>query len=276
MLGVSERFACRVTGQHRATQRHEPTAATPDDPDAALRGWLRAYAEKHPRRGFRPAYHDARGEGWHVNHKKIQRLWREEGLRVPQRRKRKRHGTSTAPLAVTADAPDRVWAVDFQFDVTTDGRPIKIVSIIDEHTRECLGGMVERSITGGHLIDELDRVASQRGTYPTVLRCDNGPELACGAMADWASGQVGLHFIPPGEPWRNGYVESFNSRLRDECLNINSFWSLAQARVVISNWKHQYNHHRRHSALGYRTPAEYAAACRHTHTQVPASSTALQ
>jgi transposase InsO family protein len=102
------------------------------------------------------------------------------------------------------------------------GRPIKIVSIIDQHTRECLGGMVERSITGEHLISDLDRLAAKRGTYPAVLRCDNGPELACSAMADWAAGQVGLHFIPPSEPWRNGYVESFNSRIRDECLNLNT------------------------------------------------------
>ncbi|OCB22688.1 integrase [Mycobacterium intracellulare subsp. yongonense] len=249
MLGVSERFACRVTGQHRATQRHAAVSATPEDPDAALRTWLRQYAKDHPRRGFRPAYHDARAEGWAVNHKKVQRLWREEGLRVPQRRRRKRHGSSTAPATVVADAPNRVWAVDFQFDCTTDGRPIKIVSIIDEHTRECLGGMVERSITGEHLIAQLDRLAAERGTYPAVLRCDNGPELACSAMADWAAGQVGLHFIPPGEPWRNGYVESFNSRIRDECLNINSFWSMAQARVVISDWKHEYNHHRRFLGL---------------------------
>ena len=204
MLGVSERFACRVTGQHRATQRHEPAAKTPEDPDAALRAWLRQYAKNHPRRGFRPAYHDARGEGWIVNHKKIQRLWREEGLRVPQRRRRKRHGTSTAPDPVIADAPNRVWAVDFQFDVTTNGRPIKIVSIIDEHTRECLGGMVERSITGEHLIAELDRLAGERGTYPAILRCDNGPELTCGAMADWAAGQVGLHFIPPASRGETG------------------------------------------------------------------------
>ncbi len=107
------------------------------------------------------------------------------------------------------------------------------------------------------------RRGGERGCYPTVLRCDNGPELACGAMADWAAGQVGLHFIPPGEPWRNGYIESFNSRIRDECLNINSFWSLAQARVVISDWKHDYNHHRRHSSLGYQPPARYAATCTH-------------
>ena len=163
--------------------------------------------------------------------------------------------------AVTADAANRVWAVDFQFDSTTDGRPIKIVSISDEHTRECLGGRVERSITAEHLVDELDRLAGQRGTYPTVLWCDNGPELACSATAEPVAGQVGLHFIPPGEPWRNGHVESFNSRIRDECLNINSFWSLAHAQVVISDWKHDYNDHRRHSALGYQPPARYAAAC---------------
>jgi len=261
VMGVSERFACRVTGQNRSTQRRPPTSMTPADPDAALRAWLRQWAKDHPRRGFRNAYHDARGEGWHVNHKKIQRLWREEGLRVPQRRRRKRLGASTANPP-KADAPNRVWAVDFQFDATTDGRPIKIASIVDEHTRECLGGLVERNITGDALIDELDRIAQQRG-YPAVLRCDNGPELACQAMAEWAGERVGLSFIPPGEPWRNGYVESFNSRVRDECLNTNIFWSLAHARVVISDWKEDYNHRRRHSSLGYQAPAVYAAACTH-------------
>jgi putative transposase len=107
-----------------------------------------------------------------------------------------------------------VWAVDFQFDLTTDGRPIKIVSIVDEHTRECLGGLVERSITGEDLIDELDRLASQRGTYLTVLHCDNGPELACAAIADSAAGQVGLHFIPPGEPWRNSSDQRLEIRFQ--------------------------------------------------------------
>ena len=154
---------------------------------------------------------------------------------MPQRRRRKRTGTSTTANPPIADAPNKVWAVDFQFDATTDARPIKIASIVDEHTRECLGGLVERNITGDDLIDELDRIAAQRG-YPAVLRCDNGPELACAAMADWARERLGLAFIPPGEPWRNGYVESFNSRFRDECLNINSFWSLAQARVVITEY----------------------------------------
>ena len=260
-MGVSQRFACRVTGQHRATQRREPAPTTPADPDAALRAWLREWAADHPRRGFRNAYWDARADGWAANHKKVQRLWREEGLRVPQHRRRKRAGTSTV-LQPVADVPNRVWAVDFQFDSTTDGRPVKIVSIIDEHTRECLGGLVDRSITGDRLIDELDHLALQRG-YPAVLRCDNGPELACEAMADWATGRVGLAFIPPGQPWRNGYVESFNGRVRDECLNINSFWSLAHARVVITDWKDDYNHRRRHSSLGYQAPADYAAACTH-------------
>ena len=262
VMGLSERFACRVVGQQRSTQRREPTSTTPADPDAALRTWLRAWAKAHPRRGFRNAHADAVGEGWTVNHKKIQRLWREEGLRVPQRRRRKRLGASTTPPPPKADAPNRVWAVDFQFDSTTDGRPIKLVSIIDEHTRECLSNLVDRSVTGDVLIDELDRLAMLRG-YPAVLRCDNGPELACEAMADWAGERVGLSFIPPGEPWRNGYVESFNSRVRDECLNINIFWSLAQARVVISDWKDDYNHRRRHSSLGYLAPAVYAAACTH-------------
>jgi putative transposase len=129
VMGLSERLACRVTGQHRSTQRHQPANATPADPDAALRQWLRDYAKAHPRWGHRRAYHDARGEGWHVNHKKVQRLWRQEGLRVPQRRRRKRLGSSTAPDTPIADAPNRVWAVDFQFDSTNDGRQVAAVAV---------------------------------------------------------------------------------------------------------------------------------------------------
>jgi len=260
-MGVSQRFACRATGQARSTQRTTARDQTPADPDAELRAWLRGFAKTHPRQGHRRAYHEVRAEGWAVNHKRVQRLWREEGLRVPQRRRRKRVGVSTLNPPV-ADAPNKVWAVDFQFDATTDGRPIKIVSVIDEHTRECLGGLVERNVNADTLIDQLDRIAGQRG-YPAALRCDNGPELACAAMADWAGDRVGLAFIPPGEPWRNGYVESFNGKVRDECLNINVFWSLLHAKVVISDWKDDYNHHRRHSSLGYQAPAAYAAACTH-------------
>jgi len=155
-----------------------------------------------------------------------------------------------------------VWAVDFQFNADETGRTIKIASTVDEHTRECLGGIVARSITGVDLTTHLDAIAAQRG-LPQVQRCDNGPELISKAMADWAGEVTGLLYIPPGSPWRNGYVESFNSRIRDECLNIISFWSLAHAQVIISDWKKEYNTIRPHSALGYRTPAEYAEPCVH-------------
>jgi putative transposase len=186
VMSVSERFACRVTGQHRTTQRHRPASQTPGDPDAALREWLRQWAKEHPRWGFRRAYHAARAHGWYVNHKRLQRLWREEGLRVPQRRRRKRVGASTTTGIAAADAPNRVWAVDFQFDATTDGRPVKIVSMVDEHTRECLGGLVERSITADDLIDELDQLAAHRG-YPLCCVVTTGPSWPA---RRWPTGPV--------------------------------------------------------------------------------------
>ncbi|WP_115166265.1 IS3 family transposase [Micrococcus luteus] len=260
-LRVSERMACRLVGLSRSAYRRPLKGDTVADPDRALREWLRAWAKDHPRYGYRRAYHDARAEGWVVNHKKIQRLWRDEGLRVPQRRRRKRVGSSTVD-APTADAPNVVWAVDFQFDADEHGRPIKICSIVDEHTRECIGDLVERSITADRLTAHLGDLVAARGA-PAVLRSDNGPEFISEAMADWAGTRTGLSYIPPGSPWRNGYVESFNSRIRDECLNINSFYSLLHAQVIIGDWKDEYNHHRRHSSLGYLTPAEYARQCTH-------------
>ncbi|TDS82077.1 transposase InsO family protein [Nesterenkonia aurantiaca] len=256
---VSERMACRLAGLSRSAYRRPLKGDAAADPDSALRGWLRAYAKKHPRWGYRRAYHDARNEGWTVNHKRIQRLWREEGLRVPQRRRRKRLGSSTID-APTATAANTVWAADFQFDADEQGQAIKICSIIDEYTRECIGGLVERSITADRLTDHLEDLVAARGA-PRVFRSDNGPEFISDAMADWASTRTGLFYIPPGTPWNNGYVESFNSRLRDECLNINSFYSLLHARVVIGDWKREYNHARPHSSLGYLTPAEYARQC---------------
>ncbi|MBN9174561.1 MAG: IS3 family transposase [Microbacterium sp.] len=260
-LRVSERMACRLVGLSRSAYRRPLKGDTVADPDRAFREWLRAWAKDHPRYGYRRAYHDARAEGWVVNHKKIQRLWRDEGLRVPQRRRRKRVGSSTVD-APTADAPNVVWAVDFQFDADEHGRPIKICSIVDEHTRECIGGLVERSITADRLTAHLEDLVAARGA-PAVLRSDNGPEFISEAMADWAGTRTGLSYIPPGSPWRNGYVESFNSRIRDECLNINSFYSLLHAQVIIGDWKDEYNHHRRHSSLGYLPPAEYARQCTH-------------
>ncbi|MGO3066885.1 MAG: IS3 family transposase [Brevibacterium linens] len=260
-LRVSERMACRLVGLSRSAYRRPLKGDTVADPDRALRDWLRVWAKNHPRYGYRRAYHDARAEGWVVNHKKIQRLWRDEGLRVPQRRRRKRVGSSTVDPP-TADAANVVWAVDFQFDADEQGRPIKICSIVDEHTRECIGGLTERSITADRLTAHLEDLVAIRGA-PAVLRSDNGPEFISEAMADWAGTRTGLSYIPPGSPWRNGYVESFNSRIRDECLNINSFYSLLHAQVMIGDWKHEYNHHRRHSSLGYLPPAEYARQCTH-------------
>ena len=223
-------------------------------------GLLRDYARQHPRWGYRRAYVDARNDGWQVNHKKIQRLWVEEGLRVVVKRRRKRVGVSTVPAVVAKSAGD-VWSIDFQFDSTITGKPVKILSIVDEHTRECLGGIVDYSITGLDLAEQLDVLAIDRGT-PRALRMDNGPELISNAVAQWAS-ETGRLFIPPGQPWRNGFIESFNGKLRDECLSINQFYSLNHAKGIIGLWKEEYNTIRPHSSLGNKTPSVYAGQCTH-------------
>src|ERR1700752_3619010 len=265
-LSMSERLACKAVGLARSTYRRTPVAATPADPDAELRTWLRSYATKHPCHGFRRAWavvrHEERRE---VNKKKVHRLWRQEGLQVRVHSPRKRAGVSSVPQ-VAADAPKVVWALDFQFDSTIDGKAIKIASMIDEHTRESLLHLVERSITAERLVSELEGVFAAAGGPPMVLRMDNGPELISQALQQFCAGKVGLSYIPPGTPWNNGYVESFNNRLRKECLNRNHWTNLLEARVVIGDFKHEHNHRHRHSALGYLTPAEYAATCRCTHT----------
>jgi putative transposase len=264
-LSMSERLACKAVGLARSTYRRLPLAATPADPDAQLRVWLRAYATKHPCHGFRRAWAALRhDEGHEVNVKKVDRLWREEGLQRRVHSPRKRAGVSSIPLVV-ADAPKVVWAIDFQFDSTVDGKAIKIVSMVDEHTRESLLNMVERSITAERLVDELEWVFAAAGGPTMVLRMDNGPELVSQALQQFCDGRVGLSYIPPGTPWNNGYIESFNNRLRKECLNRNHWTTLFEARVVIGDFKEEHNTRHRHSALSYLTPAEYAAACSHTH-----------
>ncbi|MBB3040014.1 transposase InsO family protein [Hoyosella altamirensis] len=260
-LGLSERLACRVAGQHRSAQRKPPADQTPADPDSGVRQWLRDWAKSHPRKGYRRAWAALRAEGMVINRKKVHRLWREEGLRVAQRRRRrKRVGASTVPIT-EAMAPNEVWAIDFQFDTTADGRTFKIASMVDEHTRESLLNIVGRSITADDLVAELTAVIARRGTAPTVLRCDNGPELISRALNRFCEGSIGIAYIPPGSPWCNGHIESFNNRLRDECLNLNVFHSILEARVVIGDWKQTYNLTHRHSALNYLTPSEYAATC---------------
>ncbi len=265
---MSERFACKVVGLARSAYRWLPLAQTPDDPDADLRAQLRSYSRKHPRHGFRRAWAWLRyDQGVEVNKKKVHRLWKEEGLQVRRAPRRKRAGQSSVPV-VEADAPNILWALDFQFDSTADGKTVKIASMVDQHTRMSLLNIVDRSITAGRLIEGLEKAFAMWGGPPLVLRMDNEPKSISEALQDFCAGLVGMSYIPPGTPWNNGFIESFDNRLRDECLNRNYWPTLLEARVVIEDFKDDHNHRHRHSALGYKTPAEYAAKCTHRHQPV--------
>lgn len=195
-------------------QRYQPRDA---DPDAALRAWLRGFSRKRPRWGYRRAHCEAVRAGFGCNRKKVQRLWREEGLRVPQkRRKRQRLGDSTVPAdRRTAERIDHVWTIDFQFDVTVNGRVFKLCNIVDEYTREALAIHVDRNIDADTTVAVRDKIAAERGRHPVFIRCDNGPELTAHALRDWCRfGGTGTHYIGPGAPWQDPFIESFNSRLR--------------------------------------------------------------
>jgi putative transposase len=257
-LALSERRACRITGQHRSTQRRAPQRGRGDD---ALREQLRTFSRGHPRWGYRKAWATLREEGWAVNRKKVQRLWREEGLRVPsRRRKRRRLGDSTLPAGrLRAEYPNHVWALDFQFDQTADGRVLKLLNVVDEHTREALAIVVARRIDADATVGALERIVAERGTAPDRIRCDNGPELTANALRDWCrfSG-TGSSYIDPGAPWENPFVESFGSRLRDELLGVEQFNTLLEAQVLIEDWRIEYNTRRPHSSLSWLTPAAYA------------------
>ncbi len=257
-LGVSERWACRVVGQHRSTQRREPVRAADDE---ALRAALRAFATSRPRWGYRRAHDQLIADGWSVNRKRVQRLWREEGLRVPRRaRKRSRAGDGAGEQAkLRATRPGEIWAVDFQADQTADGRALRLANVVDEFTREALVMHVARSVSADDLVEILDRLVNSHGA-PAFVRCDNGPELTSHALRDWCrQSATATAFIEPGSPWQNPFVESFHSRVRDELLNVELFACLAEAEVVIEDWREDYNHRRPHSALGRTTPAAFAA-----------------
>ncbi len=228
-LGLSERRACQIAGQHRSTQRREPCVATDD---AALRTRLRELSRKRPRWGYRRAHATLLTDGWSVNRKRVQRLWREEGLRVPQRRrKRLRLGASTVPAKrLAAQHPDHVWALDYLFDQTADGRILKLLHVVDEFTREALAVECRRRIDSEHTVAVLDRLVAARGRSPKFIRCDNGPELTANALKDWCRfSHTGSAYIEPGSPWQNAYVESFGSRIRDELLAVELFCSLTEA-----------------------------------------------
>lgn len=259
-LRLSERRACEIAGQHRSTQRHQPKVA---DDEAWLRRRLREIAGQHKRWGYRRAHGHLVAQGLSVNRKRVQRTWREEGLRVPKRaRKRRRTGDSTvAADRLSARCPDHVWALDFQFDATTDGRQLKFLNIVDEFTREALATECERTIDADRTVAVLKRLVGERGGAPAHIRADNGPELTANALRDWCRLEsTHTAYIEPGAPWQNPYVESFNARMRDEHLDVEAFTSLAEAKVLTADWRADYNVNHPHSALGMMSPSRFAAS----------------
>lgn len=216
-----------------------------------------------PRYGYRRITQLLNAEGWQVNAKRIYRLWRQEGLKVPKKTtKRRRLGSSEGGIVRrTAEHKDHVWSVDFIFDRTTNGRLLKILVVIDEYTRECIALEVGRRFTSDHFIEVLADLLVIRGV-PAFIRSDNGPEFISQRVRDFLEAiDVGTSYIEPGSPWQNGYVESFNSRLRDECLNCEEFTTMQEARIVIEHWRQSYNHRRPHGSLDGQTPAAFAARC---------------
>jgi transposase InsO family protein len=256
-LGVTERRACRVLGQPRSTQRHVLRERA-DEP--RLRKRVVELGSDYGRYGYRRITALLRWEGWTVNHKRVERIWRQEGLKVPQKQpKRKRLWLADgSAVRLRAMHKDHVWAYDFVFTRTHDGRLLKLLTMVDEYTRECLTIDVARSMTSEHLLSRLAELMVYRGV-PDHIRSDNGPEFTAHAVRDWLA-RVGVKtlFIEPGSPWENGYCESFNGKLRDELLNREIFYTVREAQVVIGNWRREYNTVRPHSSLGYRPPAPQA------------------
>lgn len=262
-----------MVGQVRSTQRLEPPS--PDEIEIELRSWLVRFSKNHPRWGWKRAYHQLRREGWRVNKKRVQRLWRSEGLKVPYRKRKKPlRGIGTLTGAMCPIMPNVLWAFDFQFDQTSDIRTVKILNGVDEFTRECLVSDAQRSITADDVVATLDRLVAERGA-PAYLRFDNGPEFVAHALADWCrfTGAQTV-FIDPGSPWQNAWIESFNGRLRDELLNGQQFDSLLEFQIMLADRRDEYNHERLHSSLGYRPPVEFAQAWQLQHQERLASAVA--
>ena len=249
--GVSERRACRLVGVHRSTRRYR--AKRKDD--GALRTRLRELATERPRFGYRRLQVLLRREGYRVNHKRIHRLYRAEGLAV-RRRPRKRVAVSRGIQPSVGSQPNDCWCLDFVSDTLASGRRIRALAVLDTCTREALTIEVDTSLPGARVVQVLDQLIHARAT-PTTIVLDNGPELTSQVLDQWAyQHHVKLQFIDPGKPIQNAFIESFNSRFRDECLNVHWFTSLADAQLLIESWRLDYNHCRPHSALGYQTPEE--------------------
>ena len=251
---MSERLACKVLGQHRSTQRKAPGAA---DDEVALTGAIIELARQYGRYGYRRVTALLRAEGWRVNHKRVERIWRREGLKVPARQPKRGRLWLNDGLCVRLrpERANHVWAYDFVEDRTWDGRKLRLLNVVDEFTRECLCIRVGRKLGSADVIDVLADLFIARGT-PGFIRSDNGPEFIAAAVKGWISG-VGAKtaFIEPGSPWENGYVESFNGKLRDELLNMEVFNTLLEAKVLIEQWRVHFNTVRPHSSLNYRPPA---------------------
>ena len=253
-LGVSERFACRVLGQHRSTQQKRPRGA---GAEAALTADIVELACRYGRYGYRRITALLRDAGWAVNHKRVERIWRREGLKVPQRQpKRGRLWLADGScIRLRPERANHVWAYDFVEDRTGDERKFRMLCVVDEFTREALAIRVARKLSSADVIDVLADLFIARG-IPAHIRSDQGPEFVADAVKGWIGG-VGATaaYIEKGSPWENGYVESFNARLRDELLNGEVFHTVAEARVLIERWRRHYNQERPHSSLGYRPPA---------------------
>lgn len=258
-LPVSERRVCRVLGQHRSTQRKEPRGA---DDEAALTADIIALARQYGRYGYRRVTALLRDAGWQVNRKRVERIWRKEGLKVPHKQpKRSRLWLNDGScIRLRPEYPGHVWSYDFVEGRTHDGRKFRILSIIDEASRECLALPVARRLRSQDVLTALADLFVTRGP-PAHIRSDNGPEFIARAVQHWL-GRIGVKtlYITPGSPWENGYCESFNGSLRDELLNGEIFYTLAEAKVLIEAWRRHYNTVRPHSSLGYRPPAPEAAA----------------
>jgi putative transposase len=251
-MELSQRRACGLISMSRGTCRYRRRRSE----DLGLRMRLRELAEERRRFGYRRLQVLLLREGWQVNHKRVYRLYVEEKLGLRRKRGRKRSGVRQ-PLAEALGA-NQVWSVDFMSDALSSGRRFRMLNIVDDYTRECLAIEVDTSLGGRRVVRVLEELKQRRG-LPLKIRSDNGPEFLSRAVDQWAYEQ-GLHWhtIQPGRPMENGYVESFNGRFRDECLNENWFTNLADAREKIAQWKQDYNQARPHSALGYHTPEEFA------------------
>lgn len=251
---MSERRACRVIGCVRMTVRYRSRRID----DEGLRERLRTLARERRRFGYRRLHVLLRREGFVVNHKRLFRIYREERLMVRKRGGRKRALGTRAPIPVPMRPNDR-WSLDFVSDQLAHGRRFRILAIFDDCTRECLAAVADTSLSGQRVARELDLLIGSRGRPKTIVS-DNGTELTSNAILSWADHtKVGWHYIAPGKPMQNAFVESFNGRLRDEFLNETLFTSLMQARLALEDWRRDYNHVRPHSRIGWLAPAVYAA-----------------